>query len=81
MDANYCIPFDAAHKILAGFGITQPTRAYERWVKKDGFDLGDFHEVLFESPFVFIIDWRAWLREELETVAAQVIGYFFAPLV
>jgi hypothetical protein len=66
---GYRIPIDTAHKVLATFGITQPTRKYERWVKEDGFDLNDFNEVLFESPFVFIIDWRAWLQEELEAIA------------
>lgn len=67
--ADYRIPLDVAHKVLAAFGITRPTRAYERWVKEDGFDLKDFDAVLFESPFVFCIDWRAWLQEELESIA------------
>jgi hypothetical protein len=40
------IPLETAHKILATFGITSPTRAYERWVKDDGFDVKDFDEVL-----------------------------------
>ncbi len=65
---TYRIPIDIAHKILATFGITRPTRAYERWVKDDGFDLKDFDEVLFESVFVFVIDRRAWLQDELETI-------------
>lgn len=65
---TYRIPIEVAHEILAAFGITRPTRAYERWVKDDGFDLKDFDEVLFESPFVYPIDWRAWLSEELETI-------------
>ena len=69
---TYRIPMDTAHKILATFGITRPTRAYERWVKDDGFDLSDFGEVLFESSFVFIIDWRAWLQEELDTIRASL---------
>ena len=66
---SHLIPLDVAHKVLATFGITQPTRIYERWVKLDGFDLKDFGEVLFESPFIFVTDWRAWLQEELETIA------------
>src|SRR5262245_60537360 len=69
MDANYRIPIETAHTILATFGITKPTRAYERWVKPDGFDVKDFGDVLYESPFVFTVDWRAWLKEELETIA------------
>src|SRR5205814_10192669 len=31
-----------------------------------------FSAVLFESPFVFIVDWRAWLREELEIIAKSL---------
>lgn len=65
---TYRIPLEIAHKILATFGITSPTRAYERWVKNDGFDLKDFDEVLYESPFIFIVDWRACLQDELETI-------------
>jgi len=67
--ANYRIPIDSAQKILATFGLTKPTLAYNRWVKEDGFDLRDFDSVLFESPFIFVIDWRACLEEELEVVA------------
>jgi len=62
------IPLESAHKILATFGITRPTRAYERWVKDDGFDVRDFPDVLFESPYVFVLDWQAWLQEELERI-------------
>jgi hypothetical protein len=69
VDANYRIPIETAHTILATFGIAKPTRAYERWVKPDGFDVRDFSDVLFESPFVFIVDWRAWLNDELETIS------------
>lgn len=65
---TYRIPIEIAHKILATFGITSPTRAYERWVKNDGFDLKDFDEVLYESPFIFIVDWHACLQDELETI-------------
>jgi hypothetical protein len=67
--ASSRIPLSMAQKILATFGITRPTRAYERWVKGDGFDLKDFGDVVAESPFIFTIDWRAWLQEELETIA------------
>lgn len=37
-------------------------------VKDDGFDLKDFDSVLVDCPFVFTIDWRAFLQEELETI-------------
>ncbi len=72
MDANHRIPMDTAHKILATFGITKPTRAYERYVKSDGFDVNDFSDVLFESPFIITVDWRGWLQEELETIATAL---------
>jgi len=62
------IPLEIAHQILGTFGITRPTRAYQRWVKEDGFDLQDFDEVLFESTFIFTIDWRASLQEELDSI-------------
>jgi hypothetical protein len=71
--SRYRIPLETAHTILATFGITGPTSAYERWVKEDGFDLRDFNEVLFESPFIFVIDWRCFLRDELETIV-QVLA-------
>jgi hypothetical protein len=70
---TYRIPLDAAHSILATFGITSPTKQYERWVKPEGFDVRDFGSVLFESPFIFVIDWRASLDEELETVANALL--------
>ncbi|QDT52937.1 hypothetical protein Pan44_09500 [Caulifigura coniformis] len=62
------IPLEAAHRILSTFGITKPTREYERWVKPDGFDHVDFHEVLYGSDFIFVLDWRAALEDELERI-------------
>jgi hypothetical protein len=73
MPANRRIPLDVAHQVLATFGITEPTPLYERRVKPDGFALDDLHEVLAsESPFVFGIDWRAALPDELAPIAAAV---------
>jgi hypothetical protein len=66
---DYRIPLDVAHKILATFGITKPTKAYERWVKEDGFDLKDFDAVLHSSPYQFIIDWKLCLEDELSDIA------------
>ena len=66
---TYRIPLDTAHQFLATFGITKPSREYERWVKEDGFDLKDFSDVLFESPYVFTVDWRACLQHEVEVIA------------
>jgi hypothetical protein len=66
---HHRIPLDAAHKILATFGITSPTKAYERWVKDDGFDLKDFDVVWSRNPYTFIIDWKCELEEELANIA------------
>lgn len=65
---TYRIPLEIAHRILATFGITEPSPVYERRVKDDGFDIESFDDVLYESPFIFILDWRSNLQEELELV-------------
>jgi len=62
------ISLEAAHQILATFGITKPTREYERWVKPDGFNHVDFYDVLYGSDYIFILDWRAALEDELERI-------------
>lgn len=33
---SHRIPIETAHRFLAMFGISQPTRQYERWLKEDG---------------------------------------------
>jgi hypothetical protein len=63
------IPLDTAHKFLGTFGIAKPTKEYERWVHEDGFDMDDFASVLGDSPYNFIIDWRADLVDELGNIA------------
>jgi len=72
LPGTHRIPLEAAQTILATFGITRPTKAYERWVKTDGFDVRDFNSVLFESKFIFVVDWRASLDEELANVASTL---------
>jgi hypothetical protein len=73
--AQYGIPLEVAHRILGTFGITKPTKAYNRWVKEDGFDLKDFAAVLFDSPFIFILDWRGELGDlEAVTGALEKLG-------
>ncbi len=62
------IPIETANRFLATFGITKPTKDYERWVKEDGFDLDDFANVLTESPFIFVVDWRADIADELPRI-------------
>ena len=67
------IPIDTAHEILAVFGITEPTAVYERRVKDDGFDRDGLWDVVADaSRFVFTIDWRAALPEELALIAPAV---------
>lgn len=72
------IPIDTAHQFLATFGITKPTKEYERWVKVDGFDLDDFPSVLGDSPFVFVIDWRANMADELPRIVDGLAKLGFA---
>ena len=68
-------PLDVVHEILAIFGIDEPTPLYERRVKSDGFDHDGLWDVITDaSPFVFIIDWRAALPEELTPIAKAVGG-------
>ena len=67
-DPSPLIPFDAAHQILATFGITKPTDVYDRRVKPDGFRRSDLYEVLGDSRFFFVMDWRGWLEDFVEEV-------------
>ena len=64
------VSLDVLHRILPIFGITKPTRAYERWVRPHGLLVPDFAEVIGDSPFVFTIDWRTPLDEALDPIIA-----------
>jgi hypothetical protein len=66
------IPLDEAHTILVSFGITQSSPEYERWVKADGFEEDDFISILSESKYLFILDWRGCLAEELENMTTTL---------
>ena len=57
-----------ANEILANFGISRPSRNYERWCRGNYFLLEDFDEVLFESKYIRIFDWRGNLGDELEDI-------------
>jgi hypothetical protein len=73
MPADALINLDVAHQVLATFGITEPSPLYDRRVKPSGFAHDDLHEVLAsESPFIFIVDWRAALPEELALIIPAV---------
>lgn len=66
------IPTDIAHQILATFGITKPTPAYDRWMRDDGVLLDDFDEILFASPFIFSADWRDALHDAIPPIVAAL---------
>jgi hypothetical protein len=70
---SHRVPLETAHQFLATFGITKPTREYQRWVKEDGFDFADFPGVLGDSPYIFVIDWKAGLDEELIRIADTLV--------
>jgi hypothetical protein len=54
-------------------GVTKPSALYDCRVKADGFAPDDLHEVLAsESPFIFLVDWRAALPEELAPIIAAI---------
>ena len=73
MPAERIIPLDVAHQVLATFGINESTPLYDRRVRADGFRVDDLHEILdSESRFIFIVDWRAALPEELKPIATAV---------
>ena len=65
---NHVVHLNDAHGVLATFGITEPTRAYERWVRPNGFRLADFWDVLGDSPFIVTMDWRGMLDDFVEEV-------------
>src|SRR5215469_14053807 len=66
--ASHIIPLDKAHQILLTFGISKPTPVYERRVRTDGFRPSDLYDVLGESQFFFVMDWRGWLDQFVEEV-------------
>ncbi len=63
------IPREVAHQFLATFGITKPTKSYDRSLKDDGFDPAEFRDVVGESEFIFRVDWKAALSDELPLIA------------
>lgn len=70
MDADRTIPLTIANQVLATFGITEPSPLYDRRAKDNALTVADIHEILTaESPFVFGVDWRAALPDELPYIA------------
>jgi hypothetical protein len=66
------VPLDAAHEILAAFGILPTNKAYQRWRRDDGFRLTDFLDVLCESRFLLVVDWREWLQDAMNIILDQL---------
>jgi hypothetical protein len=66
------IPLDDAHEVLSVFGISPSSREYQRWRRDDGFRHIDFEGVLGESRSVLTVDWRAWLRDAVDTIIGQL---------
>src|SRR4051794_2939293 len=73
MPAERVVSLEVAHQVFATFGIIEPSPLYERRVKDDGFKIDDLHEILrSESRFIFVVDCRAALPEELAPIAVAV---------
>lgn len=66
------VPLDAAHEVLAMFGIGPDSDRYQRWQRNDGFRLVDLVDVLGESQFLFWVDWREWLPDAVDVVLDQL---------
>jgi hypothetical protein len=59
------IPENAMETIAGIFGFTKPTANYTRWVSHDGCKYRDVSDVLSDSRFYIICDWREYLEEVL----------------
>lgn len=66
------LPVDVVNQLLPNFGITSPSSLYERRVRDNGFKFDDILELIEESPFVYTIDWRACLNDELEVISSSL---------
>lgn len=67
------ISVEVVNQLLPNFGITKPSSLYERRIRGDNFKADDVLELIEESPYVYKIDWRAWLRDELEHISSSLI--------
>lgn len=63
---------EAAQEFLAMLGITRRSREFKRLVKANEFTLAKFDRVLFESPFIIIVDWRSCLSEVLGPIQSAL---------
>ena len=68
IDSKYLVCVESVENILVSFGITKATKNYDRWVSEQGCLLSDFSDVLYESKFVFIFDWRGEIKEDIKPV-------------
>ena len=81
MDAlTHIVPEPTAQQILATFGIMRPTAAYERRLRPDGFRLADLVEVLGDSPFLLVMDWRGVLDDFVGDALLPALAELACPL-
>jgi hypothetical protein len=69
---DHVVPVESANQILEIFGITKPSRLYARRLQPAGFRLWDFVDVVYESRFIFAMDWRGVLDEFVDEVLPVV---------
>jgi hypothetical protein len=67
------ISVEVVNQLLPNFGITKPSSLYERRVRGNNFKTDDVLELIEESSYVYNIDWRAWLKDELEHISTSLI--------
>lgn len=66
------VPLDQAHALLEAFGIEPSNRDYQRYRREDGFRQVDFEEILGQSKFVLMIDWRHWMQDATDEIVNQL---------
>jgi hypothetical protein len=77
---THVVAESTAQQMLATFGITSPTPTYERRLRPDGFRLADLAEVLGDSPFVLVMDWRGHLDDFVNDALLPALAELGCPL-
>ena len=70
MNPDEQIPAEVANQFWAIFSV--PLAEIDRADISSGMSFKEFDKILFSSPFIFVIDWRAELSEELQIIAAAL---------
>jgi hypothetical protein len=68
------ISFAAGCALLRALGGRNPERRYGSRARERGFDPETLGDALADCRFVFVIDWRAGLDEELEFITDALAG-------